>query len=305
MKTLADEGAMPFMSLKSVNDPEEGHVPQGLPLIVDSHVHIFPDGIFKAIWNWFDQFAWPIRYRLSSEKIIEYLLSRGVGHIVAFQYAHKPGMARELNAYMTKLCQKYPGKVTGMATVFPGEKNLEEILSDAFDSGLKGVKLHAHVQCFDMNGDEMDAIYNLCASRQKPLVMHVSREPKSDAYKCDPHVLCGSEKLERVIRNFPGLNVCVPHMGVDEYESFKILIEKYENLWLDTAMAVSDYFPIPNPWALGEWRVDRILYGTDFPNIPYAWDREIKWFQDQDFSADTLERILGKNAADFFGIDMP
>jgi predicted TIM-barrel fold metal-dependent hydrolase len=296
---------MTLMNLNSVNDPEEDTVPQDMPLIVDSHVHIFPEGIFKALWNWFDRFAWPIRYRLTSEKILEYLLSRGVGHVVAFQYAHKPGMARELNTYMVTLCQQFPGKVTGMATVFPGEKNQAEILSDAFDAGLKGVKLHAHVQCFDMNSDEMEAIYDLCTLRQKPLVMHVSREPKSDAYKCDPYVLCSAEKLERVIRNFPGLKVCVPHMGVDEYFSYQRLLHKYDTLWLDTAMAVADYFPLPNPWSLGKWRVDRVLYGTDFPNIPYAWNREINWFQEQNLPRDTLERILGKNAAALFGIDIP
>ena len=295
---------MSMMKLKALNDPEEMQIPEGLPLTVDAHVHIFPKGIFNAIWNWFDRFAWPIRYRFGSEEVLNFLLDRNVGHIVAFQYAHKPGMSRELNTYMANMCQQFPGRVTGMATVFPGEENQERILKDAFEMGLSGVKLHAHVQCFDMNSDEMNALYQVCCREKKPLVMHVSREPKSDAYNCDPYELCSAEKLAIVLKNFPDLKLCVPHLGVDEFISYQHLIEKYDTLWLDTAMAVTDYLPINNPLKLTDMRMDRIMYGSDFPNIPYAWDRELKWFQHQRFTGDVLERVLGKNALEFFNIEI-
>lgn len=228
------------------------------------------------------------------------MLSRGVSHVVALQYAHKPGIARHLNSYMAELCSTFNGQVSGMATIFPGEDNSAEILKHALASGLKGVKLHAHVQCFDMNGRDMDVIYEVCASENKPLVIHAGREPKSPAYKCDPHILCSAEKLESVIRNFPNLRVCVPHLGADEFLAYKNLIENYENLWLDTTMVLAEYLPIPNPVQLDEMRPDRILYGSDFPNIPYAWDRELRWFTRSTLSDDLLERILAKNAQTFY-----
>ncbi|MBW2711308.1 MAG: hypothetical protein JRC58_05370 [Deltaproteobacteria bacterium] len=46
---------------------------------------------------------------------------------------------------MAKICRKFPHKVSGMATVFPGENESERVLKEAFEMGLKGVKLHAHV----------------------------------------------------------------------------------------------------------------------------------------------------------------
>lgn len=288
--------------LPALNDIEGHKIPSSFPLVVDSHVHIFPEGIFKAIWDWFDKYGWPIRYRLTSLDVLNYLLSRGVSHIVALQYAHKSGTARELNSYMAEICQKFPNRVTGMATVFPGERESEGILKEAFKMGLKGVKLHAHVQCFDMNSENMDTIFDLCSSEDKPIVMHVGREPKSPAYKCDPYLLCNAKKLEKVIRNYPKLKICVPHLGVDEYLPYKRLIEKYDNLWLDTAMALADYLPIKNPVELDDMRLDRIMYGSDFPNIPYAWDREIKWFKERKFSDESIAQILGKNAFDFFNI---
>jgi hypothetical protein len=192
-----------------------------------------------------------------------------------------------------------------MAAVFPGEKDVEEILKEAFDGGLKGVKLHAHVQCFDMNAEEMNVIYDLCESEQKPIVMHVGREPKSGAYRCDPYEICSVGKLERVLQSFPRLRICVPHLGFDETFAYRKLIEKYDNLWLDTTMVLTDYFPIEDAIDLGSYRADRIMYGSDFPNIPYAWDRELKCLRNSGLPQENLEWILSKNAADFFGLLHP
>ncbi len=180
---------------------------------MDAHVHLFPDFLFIPIWQWFRKFGWPIRYQLSSKDIINFLLSRGIGHLVALHYAHKPGVARSLNAYMADICRSYP-QVTAMATVLPGEKDAAAILEDAFRDGLGGVKLHNHVQCFAINGDAMHEIYKACCDHSKPLIM----------------------------------------------------------------------------------------YGTDFPNLPYAWDREIKQIVKQSLPDSVLERILGLNAVEFYNI---
>ena len=290
-------------NLPRVDDKEGENVPEGLPIVVDAHVHIFPSNIFSAIWAWFDENAWPIRYRLTTSRVLGHLLSRGVSHVIALQYAHKPGISRMLNQYMVKKCMEFPNKVTGLAAVFPGEKNVEKILKEAFDNGLKGVKLHAHVQCFDMNAKEMDVVYGLCESEQKPIVMHVGREPKSTAYNCDPYRICSAKKLERVLNNFPTLRICVPHLGFDEISAYKKLIEKYDNLWLDTTMVLTDYFPIKEIIELNSFRVDRIMYGSDFPNIPYAWDRELNWLKTSGLPYENLKWILKKSAASFFGLD--
>jgi predicted TIM-barrel fold metal-dependent hydrolase len=288
--------------LPALNDAEGLAVPIDLPPVIDAHVHVFPEKIFKSVWKWFDEYGWPVRYQLRASDILSFLLSRGVRHVVALQYAHKPGISRELNTFMVRLCHQFPGQVTGLATVFPGEAGALEILKDAFSQGLTGVKLHAHVQCFDMNSLDMDRIYELCSSENKPLLMHVGREPKSPAYACDPYVLCRAGKLERVIQHFPELKVCVPHLGMGEYAAYQQLIRRYDNLWLDTAMALTDYLPGNQPIALTEMRTDRILYGSDFPNIPFSWDRELRWLQRLPLSEKALSLILSRNAAQFYQI---
>jgi len=137
--------------LPALDDPEAERVAADLPPVVDAHVHVFPDGLMDAVRGWFDRHGWPVRYRLSSRELISFLLSRGVAHLVLLHYAHRPGLARDLNRYVADLCRDEP-RVTGFATVFPGEPGAGEIIEEAFGLGLRGVKLHQHVQCFDPAG---------------------------------------------------------------------------------------------------------------------------------------------------------
>lgn len=168
--------------------------------------------------------------------------------------------------------------------------------------GLSGVKLHTHVQCFDMQSDEMDQVCDICEQERKPLVVHAGQEPKSPAYKCDPYLLCSADKTERLLKRNPGLKMCVPHLGMGEYAAYRRLIETYDTLWLDTTMAITDFFPSDEDVRLTDVRTDRIMYGTDFPNIPYAWDRELKKLMEHPLAPEALSNILGGNAMAFFNI---
>jgi uncharacterized protein len=289
-------------NMPSVNDLEGAFLPSGFGPVIDAHVHIFPDTFFAAVRKWFDENGWHIRYQLSTSQTIEFLLSHGIDHIIALQYAHKPGIARALNSYMSERCLEFAGRVTGMATVFPGEEKAEEILQDGFDKGLGGLKLHAHVQCFDMNAEYMHPLYECCRRNNKPIIMHIGREPKSTAYNCDPYELCRAEKLVPILEDFPDLKICVPHLGFSETETYRKIIEKYDNLWLDTTMVVTDYFPLQEKIDISSYRADRIMYGSDFPNIPYAWDRELKELKKANLSTKTLQQLCHKNAAVFYNL---
>lgn len=283
-----------------LDDYEDKRLPDSFSIVIDAHVHLFPDGVFQAIWRWFDQFAWPIRYKLTSPQIVEFLTSRGVDRILGLHYAHKPGIARQLNTYMAGLCRDHP-KLTGTATVFPGEKNAVDILKEAFELGLAGVKLHAHVQYFAMDDPVMHEIYESCVNYSKPLIMHVGREPKNHGfpYQRDPYETCKADKLERVLKDYPSLKICVPHLGADEFDQYKRLLEGYDNLWVDTAMVLVDYVPGFKVPKLTELRSDRVMFGTDFPNIPYAWDTEIRQLGKLQLRDDFLEKILERNAIEF------
>jgi hypothetical protein len=289
------------LPLPAANDAEGERLPAALPEVIDAHVHLFPDRVFDAIHRWFEAYGWPIRYPFHTPEVLSFLFTRGVSRVIALAYAHKPGMARALNAYMAEVCRHEP-RVTGLATVLPGEPGARAILEEAFALGLSGVKLHCHVQCFSPDDAALHELYEACVAANRPMVIHAGREPASSAYKCDPHALCSVERIERVVTDYPGLRVVVPHLGADEYDGYTRLLERHDNLWLDTTMAIAGYLPGENPIRMIEARPSRIMYGTDFPNLPYAWDREVKKILGHDLNEESRALVLGGTARALFDI---
>lgn len=303
LASQADGPGMLRSRLPALDDEEGAVLPTSLPPVIDAHVHLFPDALFAALRRWFEQHAWPIRYPLSSPQVVDFLCSRGVERVVALHYAHKPGMARSLNRYVAALADADP-RIIGLATVFPGEDDCEAIVEEAFDLGLRGVKMHCHVQCFSVDTEALEPIYRACARRGLPMVIHAGREPRSPAYTCDPHQLCSADRVEHVLRAHRGLRLVVPHLGVDEFDAYRRLLERYDHLWLDTTMAIAGYFPGEQGTPLVSVRPERILYGTDFPNLPYAWDREIKVLANLGLRDDALAQVLGQNAAELWEVEL-
>lgn len=130
-RSLYEQGqGMLASPLPGLGDPEGTRLPASLPPVIDAHVHLFPDGLFDALWSWFETHGWPVRYPLYSPAVVDFLLDRGVEHLVALHYAHRPGMARGLNRFVGELAA-HP-QVTGLATVLPGEPDAASILEEAF-----------------------------------------------------------------------------------------------------------------------------------------------------------------------------
>jgi hypothetical protein len=72
-------------NLPSINDMESSTVPAGLLGVVDAHVHIFPQDIFSAIWQWFDKHAWHIKISWNFPKLRIYLPHLGFDEISAYK----------------------------------------------------------------------------------------------------------------------------------------------------------------------------------------------------------------------------
>lgn len=297
--TDAPDPAPPFPAL---HDPEGERLAHDLPPVVDAHVHLFDDATFAKIWHWFEHHGWPIRYPLRSPRVLQFLKERGLSRIVGLCYSHRPGLSRPMNRYMAELQASDPGFLVGLGTVLPGEEGAGDIVREAFAMGLRGIKLHCHVQGFSPDDPRLAPIWEACVEADKPVVMHAGREPRAEGYRFDSYQLCRVDRTEAVLREYPRLRLVVPHMGIDELDGYARLLERYENLWLDTTMVLARYFPFDVPESMLRIRPDRILYGSDFPNLPYAWDREIRGIARMKLGDDALAAMVGGNASRLYGL---
>jgi predicted TIM-barrel fold metal-dependent hydrolase len=271
--------------------------------VVDAHVHLFPPRVFAAIWRWFDRHAWPIRYRLQAAEVVAFLERQNVERFFALHYSHVPGMARALNHHVSEMARLSP-RVVPFGTVLPGEPDAEGIVAESLDAlGHAGLKVHCHVQKVAPDDERMFPIYEAVARRGKVLVMHAGREPSSPAYGFDCRWLCGVEPVARVVERYPELKLVVPHLGQDQWREFLALCRASPNLYLDTTMAVAGFLTEDGPRRQDLLGVaDRLLFGTDFPNLPYAWGRERDWLEGAGLPDQALEAILRGNALRLVGL---
>jgi len=269
-------------------------------VIADAHVHLFPDRVFDALWRWFDTHAWNVKYRLHSEEVVAFLTSRGVRRFAGLLYSHKPGMARVLNSYMAEVARTHP-EIVPLGTVLPGEPDALDVVTQAESLGLRGLKLHCHVQAFRIDDPRLTPVFARSEEIGWPVVVHCGTAPVTTGYPVKPDELCTTDAARTVLQRHPRLKLLVPHLGADDVTGYLALQDAFENLWLDTTMAVSNVVgPAPEA-ALLVKHADRLLYGSDFPNIPYDWDHEIRWIRAQSPLAPHVDAILSGNFARLFG----
>ncbi|NIS72428.1 MAG: amidohydrolase family protein [Proteobacteria bacterium] len=272
-----------------------------IPLI-DTHVHVFPPKISEAIKRWFEKNAWRFNYLGTVEELIQLQFDSGVAGLILLNYAHRPGIAGELNGFIGHLIRRFP-HTAGLATFHPKDEESRDILKQAFEEfGLCGLKLHCHVQRTAPDDPILFPIYEAILEFNGVLNIHAGREPAIQAYGIDVRAITGADRVERVLQRYPDLKMIIPHLGFDESDRFYTLLDRYPNLYLDTTMMMGDFFQTSvHPESLIR-HADRILYGSDFPHIPYGLEREVEAILNMDLGEEVTRKIFFENATKVFPI---
>jgi uncharacterized protein len=118
----------------------------------------------------------------------------------------------------------------------------------------------------------------------------------------------GPAPIARLLARHPALRLVVAHLGMPEYGEFLTLAERHPGVLLDTTMAFTSFIddagaPFP-PGELPRLRDlgDRVLLGTDFPNIPYSYADALEALERTGLGADWLRAVSRDNAAALFEI---
>lgn len=270
--------------------------------VVDAHVHVFPQKLEDALRGWFDRFAWSFHDTGSMEELIERQFDRGLAGMLFLGYAHRPGMAEELNAFLGSMVRRFP-HTAALAAVHPEDENPGEIVRRAHERhGLCGVKIHCHVQQVAPEDPALFPVYEAVLAFDGVLNVHAGREPAIDAYGMDVRTITGADRVDRVLERYPRLKLIVPHLGFDESDRFYGMLDRYPGLYLDTTMMLGGFFDAPVDRAALERHADRILYGSDYPHIPYAMETEVQALLDMGLSDRASRRILHENAVNLLPI---
>ena len=273
----------------------------GIPGIFDVHVHFMAPEILTKVWNYFDNVGpllgrpWPITYRGSDDERVEQLRRMGVRWFSSLSYAHKPGIAEFMNDWTRAFAQRTPDTLWS-ATFYP-EPEAADYVPTLIADGVEVFKAHQQVGNFAADEPRLDAVWSAIEEAGTPVVLHAGSGPA-------PGDHTGPDSVERVLERFPRLRLIIAHLGTPEVKEFLDLADRYDELRLDLTMAFTGWFgeelPSHLPRRVRELQ-SRLLFGSDFPNLPYQYAHQVGALARLDPGEDWLRDILWNNGAALFG----
>jgi uncharacterized protein len=268
-----------------------------LPGIVDLHVHFMPQRVLDKVWAYFDSAGpltgrtWPIAYRWPEQQRLSHLRELGVRAFGALVYPHKPAMAAWLNSWAVHFAAAHKD-VVHTATFFP-EDSAVEYVAKALDDGARMFKAHLQVGGYDPRDPLLDGVWGMLADARVPVIVHAGNGPQ-------PAAFTGPEPFAAVLARHPRLVAVVAHMGMPDYDAFLDLAERHEDVHVDTTMCFTDFHGDQSALArelsprLATLR-DKVVFGSDFPNIPHLYAHQVEALARLDLGDDWLRAVVWDN----------
>ncbi len=234
-------------------------------LLIDSHVHIFPEKMMQAVFSFFQKnYRWDLPFPTEPQALLNILSTQGVSKAFALAYTHKPGLAKGLNNWLAGFCRNNPLLVP-FGAVHPDDEDFANIVNICFDEHrFPGMKLHCLVQRCRPNDEKLFPLYEIASEKSKGMIIHAGNYPQPDR----EHL--GVDKIAALLKRFPRLNLIVPHLGLNDVTAYRELLDTYEGLYLDTAFVFQNGGFIPPLEEIMEMLTaypERFIYGSDFPLI--------------------------------------
>ncbi|WP_194818540.1 amidohydrolase family protein [Nocardia sp. XZ_19_385] len=276
----------------------------GLSGIVDVHTHFMPEQVMRKVWAYFDSAGpltgreWPITYRDDEQVRLKTLRGFGVRAFTSLVYPHKPDMAAWLNEWTADFAARTPDCLH-TATFYP-EHGVDSYVEAAIEAGARVFKVHVQVGDFHPGDPLLRPVWGMLEEAGIPALIHCGSGPAAGSFT-------GPEPIAALLERFPRLRLIIAHMGNHEYSEFLDLAQRYEGVHLDTTMVWTDFSEQADPYPVSELpRVldlgERILFGSDFPNIPYPYAHQVYALERLELGDDWLRNVLHDNGARLFDL---
>ena len=250
-----------------------------------------PDRLALAIRRYFDDhMGWGLLAYpgVLKDDVVRAEREADVARFWALPYAHKAGVAGELNEWMAAEVAPLAGAVAA-ATFHPGDAELPALVTRAFDGlGLRVAKLHCSVGGFAPDDARLEPLWDAAEARGIPVVVHAGHHAngRTDADELAP--------IDRVATAHPRLRLVIAHAGQPAVDAALDLLDRHPALLADLTSAPEWRYPLPIERL--EAHADRLLFGSDCPNTTFTIGASLEGIRRLGLGAAALRAILGENA---------
>jgi predicted TIM-barrel fold metal-dependent hydrolase len=258
------------------------------PIRIDAHVHAFPDRLALRVRDALNREG-----RLTASPLLpevaDSVLASGFDCAWILSYAHRAGVAADVNEWSAREVGRYPYLVAG-ATFHPGDDNLPELVELALvEFGLRVVKLHCSVGQFSPADSRLAPLWETASAHGVPVVVHAGQ--RDGGSTAADELL----ELEPVLTAFPALRIVLAHAGNPNFPEAVALMRRFDNLYADLTPVWDrpSLPPVPELRALS----GRFLFGSDAPNNPASASQHAARIEALDLEPAHLDMLLG-GAAD-------
>jgi predicted TIM-barrel fold metal-dependent hydrolase len=201
-------------------------------------------------------------------------------------------MAQWLNTWAAGFAAQHDD-VVQTATFFP-EPSAPAYVEAAIDAGARIFKAHVQVGGYDPRDRLLTPVWELLEASGLPVVVHCGHGP-------EPGRHTGADVFAEVLAAHPLLVAVIAHMGLPDYADFLALAHRFPAVHLDTTMVFTRWAEqsAPFPADLRPQLLtlsDRIMLGSDFPNLPYAYAEQLAGLVRLDLGPAWLRGVLYENA---------
>jgi uncharacterized protein len=263
-------------------------------MIIDAHVHVWPDAIARAALSG----RVPGMTAIGDGTVAglrESLRRTGVDRCVVMGIADQARHVDRANEFIGSLAGSDDGTFIPFGTIHP-DLPVKENLASLRRYHIAGVKLHPLFQGFALDDPRIWALLEAFGA-DIPVIAHVGKGGSAEANTRSTPAMLAS-----IVQAFPGLRLVACHFG-----GFHRLDEA-EELLLGRPVMLETSWP-PRLAALDSGRVrsiierhgaDRVVFGSDWPMADPA--AEIASIRELGLSPSAETGVLGGNLGRFLGI---
>lgn len=270
------------------------------PTLIDAHAHIFP---IEPYWG-------PGQTDL--DELVATMDDQGVDRAVLLAEEQTEKGFKVPSWWVTEQAARYPDRLIPFCAIeprmAPGRGTIASLVDEYVDRGAMGVgELKVGLP---VDHERMQLVYELCAERGLPLLMHISEKHAID----EP----GLPGLERMLETYPDLDLIMhahgwwAHISADVtreqmswYPDDSVepggrcaeLLSTYDNCWADFSQSGLNAFLRDLDYAQTflENHHESLIFGTDTSYLPTSPAPHFAMFERFDLPAEAWENIRYRN----------